>query len=368
MDAKNHNYNSLKFSLIAILLLSSTACGVEVQTSGDTNGQLNNGEEEWLIPESEIISAQGKDGIPSIDNPNFSLVSEIDFIPDDRFILGVKVGDEIRAYPKQIMDYHEVVNDVFDERNVAITYCPLTGTGISIDRGRSEFGVSGLLFRNNLIMYDRSTESRWSQMQMRSVYGRRKGNNVSELKIIETTWGTWKRIFPKSKVLNKETGYDRDYSNYAYGNSVADGGSASLFPIKNPDDRLDKFEIVHGVIASPTADEDAVVKAYAIKDFGDSILVINDILNEDEVVVVGSTAHHFAVSYYGELDGKSLVFEAVQDSLPIILKDQEGNRWDLFGQAVSGPRMGQKLTPIRSYSGYWFAWADFFPNIQLHNY
>lgn len=356
--------------LIMGISVSMIACGVEVESSGDSEEFSNtpSDEVEWLIPEEEIINAQGKDGIPSIDDPKFDTADNIDFIPDERLVLGIRMESEVRAYPVQIMDWHEIVNDEFPAENVAITYCPLTGTGIAWDRGQSEYGVSGLLFRNNLIAYDRSTESRWSQMQLRSVYGLRIGNGVELIDIVEMRWGAWKKAFPASKVMTTDTGYERDYEGYAYGNSFTEEGSAQLYPVKNRDTRLSKMEKVHGVIASRTANPEATVRTYPIDYFASGIQVINDTLQGESIVLAGSSSNEFTVSFSSEIKDELLTFEAIQDSLPVIMKDNEGTRWDLFGWAVSGPREGEQLEPTRSYTGYWFAWADFFPDLQLYEF
>ncbi len=369
---RNSSFLSRTFHgfLLIGMIVSMIACGVEVESSGGSGEFPSdpNEEPEWLIPEDEIISAQGKDGIPSIDDPQFETIENIDFIPDERLILGIRIGEEVRGYPLQIMDWHEIVNDEFSEENVAITYCPLTGTGIAWDRGQSEYGVSGLLFRNNLIAYDRSTESRWSQMQLRSVYGWRIGNDVTLIDIVEMRWGAWKKAFPGSKVMTTETGYDRDYGGYAYGNSFTEEGSAQLYPVKNRDTRLSKMEKVHGVIASWTADPEATVRTYPIDYFSSGIQVVNDTLQGESIVLAGSSSNEFAVSFSSEIKDELLTFEAIQDSLPIIMIDNEGTHWDLFGRAVSGPREGEQLKPTKSYTGYWFAWADFFPDLQLYEF
>lgn len=366
----SNNSNNLITGCFLVIVLLINACGVEVDTN-DVNGQNFQSpeqESDWLIPENEIINGQGKDGIPSIDSPKFADIDQINFIPDDFLILGVRIGDEVRAYPLQIMDRHEIVNDTFGKGNVAVTYCPLTGTGIAWDRGSSEFGVSGLLFRNNLIPYDRSSNSRWSQMQLRAVNGHKIGVDVQLVDFVETTWGSWKQLFPESKVLTTETGYDNDYSNYAYPHTNTENGSANLFPVKNRDDRLNKMDKVHVLIASNSADEDAVVRAYEIEKFGNEIKVLNDTLNDASYVIAGSGTAKFTVSYAANIENKVLDFEAVQDSLPIIMKDEEGNRWDIFGRAVSGPRKGVKLNLAKSYTGYWFGIADFFPYPQLYKF
>lgn len=357
---------------LTILLLMLFISGCTGSTDSDSGSP---GEEEaWLIPEEEVFDGgPGKDGIPSIDRPNFSSVDEADFIPDERKVLGVKIDDEVRAYPHQILDWHEIVNDQIGDSALAITFCPLTGTGIgwnrTINGQATEFGVSGLLFRNNLIPYDRATDSGWSQMQMRGVLGTHSGRSTETINVIETTWSTWKLMYPESQVLTTDTGFNRNYEGYAYGRSYSTDHSNILFPVKNEDDRLEDKVLVHGVIANETADENATARVYELRKFGEDITVIQDQLGGKDIVLVGSSDLDFAASFEPILDdGTRLSFLPVQDELPVVMQDQEGNRWDVFGYAVEGPRQGEQLQPTKSYTGYWFAWADFFPGLEIYTF
>lgn len=361
----------ISFLVIPLLIIS---CGESFTSSNDGNNNLD-----WLIPQNQIVSGgPGKDGIPSIDDPAFGSVSDINFIPDDRKVIGIKVGNTVRAYPHQIMDWHEIVNDEVGDKSVAVTFCPLTGTAIGWNRevngSVTEFGVSGLLFRNNLIPYDRNTDSRWSQMQLRSVAGDLSKTNIKTVDLIETTWETWKQMYPESEVLTRETGFSRNYEGFAYGESYSTDHSNILFPTQHSDDRLPNKTRVHGVISEQPVTQDVSAKAYPIKDFdqggntiNQGVSIINDQIGQADIVVVGSTEHDIAASFEAILDdGTKLNFEPVQDELPVVMEDQEGNRWDIFGYVVEGPRQGERLTPTLSYTGYWFAWADFFPGLEIY--
>lgn len=361
---------ALKYNLLLLpIFLLLMGC-----SDSSTSTDSSNSDFDWIIPEEQIVGGgPGKDGIPSIDNPRFAPVSEIDYIPDDRRIVGIKVGSTVKAYPHQILDWHEIVNDEVGGKSVAITFCPLTGTAIGWDRevdgAVTEFGVSGLLFRNNLIPYDRNSDSRWSQMQLRGVAGAQSGTNIETVDLIETRWDTWKQMYPQSEVLTRETGFSRNYEGYAYGENYATNDSEILFPIQNPDDRLPNKDRVHGVIAQQPASQGSVAKAYPIRDFGQQLTVINDQVGQKNIIVVGSAELDVAASFEATLeDGTGLNVEAVQGSLPVVMEDGEGNRWDLFGFAVEGPRQGERLTPTLSYTGYWFAWADFFPETSIYQF
>lgn len=373
MEIQILNRDYLTVSGISIILtcfLLITGCNVVDEDSGSTSTLPV--ESEWLIPENEVVDGgPGKDGIPSIDDPNFAPVNEIDYVGENRRVLGIKIGDQVRAYPHQILDWHEIVNDRIGEVPFAVTYCPLTGTGIgwnrTVDGETTEFGVSGLLFRNNLVPYDRKTDSRWSQMQMRGVFGTHSGVNIETIDMVETTWGAWKSMYPDSEVLTTDTGFNRDYGGYAYGRTYSTDHSNILFPIKNNDTRLENKVRVHGVIGDEVAKQNAEVRVYELRKFGEGVSTVHDQIGGVDIVLVGSSNLDFAASFESTLaDGTVLEFEPVQNALPIVMEDQEGNRWDLFGYAVEGPRQGEQLAPTKSYTGYWFAWADFFPSLEIY--
>jgi hypothetical protein len=321
--------------------------------------------EEWLIPENEVQDGgPGKDGIPAISSPEFIPISGVDFLFDDDLVIGIQIGDTIRAYPHRILDQHEIVNELIDSTYFALTYCPLTGSAIAWDStgftGDHTFGVSGLLYNSNLIPYDRQTDSNWSQMKSLCVNGELKGQEPILLHVIETTWGTWKELYPNSLILSDDTGFNKDYSVYPYGNYKWD--DSLLFSVSNEDDRLPKKDRVHGIIVSEET------RVYPLNHFTDSIQAINETFNGAELVIVGSALKNFAEAFSRELqNGTLLTFSAVDGELPVVMIDNEGTKWDIFGNAVSGPRVGEKLTPARSFTAYWFAWAAFYPGAEIYS-
>jgi len=328
--------------------------------------------ENWLIPVDEVVDGgPGKDGIPSIDNPDFDLLENTAYVPDDRMVVGIQINGEVRAYPHQILDWHEIVNDKSDDSHFAIVYCPLTGTGMawnrSIDGNVTEFGVSGLLFRNNLIAYDRNTDSNWSQMQLRGVNGDRINRDIETYQLLETTWETWKQLYPDSKVHTTNTGHSRNYNGFTYGPTYHTDHSRILFPVNNRDGRLQNKDKVHGILESGQPDSDFLARVYVIDEFGDGVSLIRDQLGNNEYLIAGSTEYNFATAF--KLDDTALMnleFTAVDHELPVIFRDSEGTSWDIFGNATEGPRQGERLTAARSYTGYWFGWADFFHGLEIY--
>ena len=362
----------LLFSMI--IFLSACSEDSEVNPNPPVNqpgsgGNSPSDPNEWLLPINQVFDGgPGKDGIPSVDAPRFSAVRDVDYLDDDDLVLGIKVGSEVRAYPHPILDWHEIVNDHVNGLNVAITYCPLTGTGIGWDRSFNgqvtTFGVSGLLYNNNLIPYDRATDSNWSQMLLKSVNGIRIREEIETHQLVEMSWPTWKRLFPNSKVMNLQTGFDRRYSVYPYGDYKTNNNFL-LFPLTNDDSRLERKERGLGVIVNDQA------KFYRFEDFDDASVVLEqDNFNGKDLVVVGSKEQNFLIAYESRLqDGTLLQFAPVTegDDPSVVMEDMEGNRWNIFGELISGPRQLGQLKPVDSYIGYWFAWGAFYPGLEIHN-
>ncbi|PHN04622.1 DUF3179 domain-containing protein [Flavilitoribacter nigricans] len=320
---------------------------------------------EWLIPEDEILDGgPGRDGIPALFSPFFISAEEATYLADEDIVLGLKFGGEIRAYPHLILDWHEIVNDRLGEEHICITYCPLTGTGVAWDRKLNgeltDFVISGLLYNSNMIAYNRETDSNWSQMLLRCVNGEQIGERIKTYQLIETTWKTWKTLWPETKVLSRATGHNQNYNTYPYGNYRTNNNTL-IFPVDIEDNRLPWKERVLGVVSGGSA------KAFRFETLPETgIGVINDGLPGKNIVVAGSREKELLVAFGRKLDdGKNLTFTPVQDALPVIMTDQEGNRWNIFGEAVSGPRQGTKLPHVDAFIGYWVAWGAFYPGLKF---
>ncbi len=357
-----------KFLWMTFLLLFFT-CGTD-NPGPASSGNLQPGD--WLIPYNNVFDGgPGKDGIPALLNPAMIPTDEVTWLSDDDLVVGTYVNGEPRAYPHIILDWHEIINDQAGDEVYTVNYCPLTGTGMNwkrkINGSVNTFGVSGLLFNSNLILYDRATDSNWSQMRSESVNGRFIGRSAELLPMVETTWGTWKAMYPESMVVSLSTGIDRPYGHYPYvsNQTKEDYREASflIFPITNDDDRLHRKERVLGV----RIDNEA--KAFRFNDFDGNTVVRTNTINGKHIVIVGNELKNFLVAYVSELDGASLTFSALdQTELPGVMTDNFGNTWDIFGRAIAGPDEGASLSVVEAYIGYWFAWAAFNPEIEIVDY
>ena len=191
------------------------------------------------IPLEEILSGSPpRDGIPALMNPQFLPADKAEFLsPQDR-VLGIKGVHQAKAYPIAIMNWHEIVNDTLEGTPVVITYCPLCGTGMGflrmVGNHSLTFGVSGLLYQSDVLMYDHQTESLWSQIQ--AVTGKSLGQHLEPIFLEHTTWKAWRKRHPNTMVLSRETGFTRDYSRDPYESYALT--DQLMFPSTRQDDRL----------------------------------------------------------------------------------------------------------------------------------
>ncbi|TBN03903.1 DUF3179 domain-containing protein [Hyunsoonleella flava] len=356
------------YIIYILMLLAFTACSTGDSDNGvlpqGVNNPLNPSDEgpdentrvdgSWLIPKDQVKDGgPGKDGIPSIDFPKFISADEATFLSDNDLIVGI-IDDGIpKAYPHEILDWHEVVND----NDIAINYCPLTGTAFAWEAKDVDFGVSGLLYNSNLIMYDRNTQSNWSQLKLQCVNGSAIGNRPTLLKVIETDWKTWSRIYPKTEVLSLNTGFPRDYTTYPYGDYKTNHDRL-IFSVSPTNDALPSKQRVFALINRGSS------KAYKFSDFTDG-KAFKDNFSFADYVIVGNSSLIYAFKLSENL--KHLNFEYSHSNGEEFFKDDEGNAWNIFGEAIEGPRKGQVLGTANSVVSFWFAVAAFYPNIQLYS-
>jgi len=359
----------LRISLLALLGFFVFACNDNdnIPTgSGNSGGGLSGNNGVWAIPQDEIFDGgPGKDGIPALESPQLIPGSSATYLRDDELIIGFKSGNDIRAYPHQILDWHEIVNDEVNTAKIAITYCPLTGTGIgwnrNINNATTTFGVSGLLYNTNLIPYDRLTNSNWSQMRLDCVHGELKGTQTDIFQVVETTWGTWKEFFPETKVLSRNTGHSRTYGVYPYG-SYKTNNEFFLFPVSPKDTRIPAKDRVLGVIINGNA------KIYQFGSFpSDGVGLVEDNFNGENLMIVGSDNKNIIVAFYTRtIDGDPVTgLSPISKDSEVILLDEEGNRWNIFGESLEGPKLGKRLSQPVSYIGFFFAWGAFYPGVEI---
>jgi uncharacterized protein DUF3179 len=347
-----------------------TSGGGDTSGSGGTTGGLTGSNNTncndqstavngWLIPDNEVKDGgPGKDGIPSIDSPIFTNVSGVDpnVLKDDDLVMGIVKNGEVKAYPYPIMNWHEIVNDKFDGEPVAINYCPLTGTAFAwngeSNGSPTSYGVSGLLYNNNLILYDRGTDSNWAQLSLKAVNGAVIGERPKLSNVVETDWKTWKTLYPNTKVLTSDTGFDRPYTVYPYGD-YRTNQNLFLFAVNPLNDDLPHKERVYAIIACTTS------KVYRFQNFTNG-KVLKETFEGVDYLVVGN--ENLINSFVLNTSQKDLNFTFSFTNSETFFTDDEGNNWNVFGTAISGPRTGEVLESATSVVSYWFAIAAFYPN------
>lgn len=252
-----------------------------------------------LIPEDEILSGgPPRDGIPAIDAPNFVSADAAHFLrPTDR-VLGIARNGVIKAYPISILNWHEIVNDMFADTPIVVSYCPLCGSGIAYlakpgDR-ILKFGVSGLLYNSDMLLYDRQTLSLWSQIGKQAVSGPMQGQRLQAIPVTHTTWADWSRRYPASLVLSTDTGYPRDYTRSPYGDY--DQSRNLFFPVSKQDRRYHPKETVLGI------EIDGQFKAYPFIELEKSEGPVRDTLGDQVVMVQYDRRHRSAIASNGDGD------------------------------------------------------------------
>jgi hypothetical protein len=215
-----------------------------------------------IIPTGEILSGgPGRDGIPSIDQPRFVGPGAAGFMLPGDLVVSLTIGDQTRAYPLRILVWHEIVNDELGGLPIAVTYCPLCGTAMVFNRQVGNrtlsFGVSGLLHHSDVLMYDRQTDSLWSQLAMKAVSGPQVNTKLEWLASEHLTWAAWKAKYPAGEVLSTQTGARRNYSGTAY--AGYERSPDTMFPVPTHRNELPRKEWVVGVVV------DGVARAYPLK-------------------------------------------------------------------------------------------------------
>lgn len=348
------------------------ACGGEAV---DPNPN-NNFDIVCTIPEDEVFfGGVDRDGIPALTNVTPVSASQATISDDDR-VLGIVISGESRAYPLAILWWHELANDTLGGQPLLMSYCPLTGSGIAfdprVDGGPARnFGVSGLLWRSNLTMFDRDTESLWNQMFLGAACGEDRGKDLRLIPIIETDWGYWKELHPNTTIMGDDTGFPdrRDvYGIYPYGsydnphNPQIDfvPESATYSDIRPPK------ELVMGVFEGDRGA--AGSKAYpfgVLRGQGISV-AINDEVGGRPVLITYQGSKETSFAFDRRVDGQTVTLTVTQD-LPFLMEDGEtGTTWNQLGEAVAGPLQGKQLEPLKqAYVAFWFAWNIYFPDTEL---
>lgn len=316
-----------------------------------------------------------KDGIPAIDRPRFETVREADrWLTRQEPVALVVRSDDARAYPLQILIWHEIVNDLVGGQPVTMTFCPLCNTTIAFDRrlaGRVlDFGTTGKLRFSDLVMYDRQTETWWQQATGEAIVGDLTGRRLTFLPSQIVSWETYRQAYPRGRVLSRNTGYVRAYGSNPY--TGYDNVNSTPFLYRGPtDNRLPAME---RVVAVSLNGEDVAYPFSVLQ----KARVVHDVVGRVPIVVfyvegtrsaldasdiargrdVGATG-----TFSPLLEGRRLTFRPADAGF----RDREtGTSWNVLGRATAGPLRGRQLKPVISGNHFWFAWSVFKPETRIY--
>jgi hypothetical protein len=331
-----------------------------------------------LVPIEQILSGgPPPDGIPPIDEPEFISVSEADeWLTDEEPIVVLDIDGDVRAYPVQIMIWHEIVNDVVGGVPVAVTYCPLCNSAISyvraIEGRETTFGTSGRLFASALVMYDRATETLWTHFDGRAVVGVLAGHRLEPVASPLLSWGAFKASHPDGLVLDRgATGFGRPYGNNPYQGYDNPSSFPFLFS-GSVDDRSAAMQRVVGVRIGDDA------RAWTLEAIsGGTATATNTSVGDTDVLILWIAGQSSALEgaqvsagrdvgsvgvFSPVVDGETLTFRTADGAF----EDEEtGSTWDVTGRATAGELAGSQLERIPHLDSFWFAWSTYAPGTDL---
>jgi uncharacterized protein DUF3179 len=342
------------------------------QPPGGAESEFSTDFDKTIISYEEVLSGgPPKDGIPSIDQPAFATVEEADaWLADVEPVILVEAGGAAKAYPIQILMWHEIVNDSVGGVPLSITFCPLCNTAIAYERTIDgqvlDFGTTGRLRYSNLIMYDRETETWWQQASGQAIAGELTGSQLVFYPAAIISWQDFAKTYPQGEVLSRDTGLGRPYGQNPYTGYDDVNNPPFLYDgPPTPGELLPMTRVL-------TVDLNGETVAYPY-DLLEEVGVINDEVGGQPIAVfwqsgtasaldTGAIAQGrdvgAAAAFSREINDEVLTF-IIQDGSMI---DSNGTEWDILGRSTSG----EQLTPVVAVNHFWFSWAAFKPETRVY--
>ncbi len=307
---------------------------------------------------------QLRDAIRPIYEPRYGSADDLPWLADDDLVLGYQGGGTAFAYPFNVLNFRELVNDTIDGVPVLVSYCPLCGSAVVYDRRLAgetlRFGNTSALYESDLVMYDHGTGSYWFQVAGRAIVGELAGAELDVLPSTVATWGEWRALHPDGRLLIGDASESFAGGRYVadpfegYGENVNRGRFA--FPVSDAasDRRLRAAEVVSLVQVG------AERKAYAIAMLD---APVNDALAGIPILVLASQGATFAAAFDRRVGGQVLTFDALG---PELVDRETGTTWDRGGRALSGPGAGAQLEPLPLRRAFWFSIVSTHPGVPLY--
>ncbi len=320
-----------------------------VRTIGNVKSLVNISDFDTPLPEGAI---------PEIINPRFVAGYNATYPEDKDLVVGMVYNGVIKAYPVKILNYHEVINDNFSGKPVAVTYCVLCRAPIAyeskISGKTATFRVTGILYNSNNVLVDSITRSYWSQLIGEAIMGDIAGRNLTRIPVEMTTWALWKARYPDTLVMSSDTGFDRDYGTDPY--LGYEESEKIWYKIRNEDTRLFPKDIVYGVAFAGEA------KAY-VKSNVTSVGFVNDQVGKQKLVAIYDKYLDTVKIFGRTARGNELNFEMAGDK---IADKETKSVWNYDGIAIEGPMKSERLKRIDATYGFWYVWAAFYPKTGLY--
>ncbi len=317
------------------------------------------------VPYAELsVGNPRRDGIPPLDQPQFVPAAQVDWLAAAEPVVLVELAGLARAYPLQILMWHEIVNDTLGTTPVAVTFCPLCNTALAFDRrvaGQAlTFGVSGLLRHSDLVMWDRQTESLWQQASGAAIVGTLAGAELTLLPATQIAWHVAREQYPQLEVLSRDTGFQRDYGHNPY--AGYDSSQRPFLFNGQLDQRLPAMQRIVGVRI------DATAVAYPFEQLAQRRVIRDTIAGQPVVILYApglrSALDQASIARSADV-GSGTAWRPLANGQPLTLewrdgaiRDRETNSvWSVSGHALTGPLAGAQLEPLVHANHFWFAWA-----------
>ena len=349
-----------RLSTALLICASVVACG-----DGDPVGSSPGRDLTCNLDQNLLFTSLPPNAIPAINDPPMVApgAAGTEYLFDDDRVLGVVFNGEARAYPHNILWHHEIVNDDVGGTPVSVTFCPLTGSGLAFRPelgGRTlDLGVSGLLFANNLVMYDRNDgEVYGPQLGIVGACGDFRGSTLETLPVQEIAWGRWKELHPNTLVVSGNLSFGRNYRVYPYGAYDQPDNPDLIQPMAVDDSR----PLKERVLAVRDGDGGRGFPYGELDDLGDVVALNETIGGVPTAIFYEFRSGETAFAFDARVAGQTLTFEV--DAVDDVWRDVEtGSTWRIDGLATAGPLAGERLaTRADAYTLFWFAWRHFQPN------
>ena len=312
-----------------------------------------------------------RDLIRPILEPAYGVAGDLPWLDDDALVIGYSSENGAYAYPVNVLDFHEIVNDIIEGVPVLVTYCPLCFSGVvcsrTLDDRTLTFGNTSALYQSDLVMYDHQTGSYWFQVGGEAVVGLLTPARLDLLPSTTVSWGEWKSLYPETQLLTgfADSAMESAFADRRYGRGFSKGyqdrinDERFVFPVDEQklDDRLPSGEIVL------TVEVGGAAVAFPLGRIGDA--AVNHNVGGQPVVLFVRKDNRASVAFSRDIGDRLLTFD-YREADQSFVDRETGSIWDTAGRAISGLLAGSRLKRMDTRRSFWFSIAIAFPDIDLY--